>query len=101
MSKNIKHIKYTVELSPYNSAKKIEFSELEISALLNYVKDKIDNYDEVVRVNQEITTYNIHNTQTVNLLKSQQPPKTRKMRVYNGLHYNSIDFAQFYQIVTR
>jgi len=101
MSQNIKHTKYTVEPSPYNHAKKIEFSELEIPALLNYVKDKIDNFDEVVIVNQEVTTYNIHNTKTVNLLKSQQLPKIRKMRVYNGLYYNSISFSQFCKIVTR
>ena len=99
MSQNIKHIKYTVVSNQKGQKKEVRFSDLEIVALVKYVKEQIYTFDEVVRVRQEITTYNIHKTKTVNLLKSQKPPKVRKMRVYNGLYYNSIDFTQFCQIL--
>ena len=87
MSQNIKYTKYTVN--------GIEFGDLETTALVRYVKEQIDMTNNVVDVLQETTTYNIHNTKPVNLLKSQIPPKKRTMRVYNGVWYRSSSFEQF------
>jgi hypothetical protein len=93
MSKNIKYTKYIVN--------GIEFGDLQTAALASYVKEQIDITDNVVNVLQETTTYNVHNTKPVKLLKSQVPPKKRNMRVYNGLHYRSISFDQFYEMINR
>ena len=91
MSKNIKYTKYTVN--------GIEFGDLETTALVSYVKEQLEKTDNVVKVLQETTTYNIHNTKPVNLLKSQIPPKKRQMTVYDGHCYKSINLEQFCRIV--
>ena len=93
MSQNIKYIKYSVN--------GIEFNDFEKMSLVSYVKKQINITNTVVEVLEETTTYNIHIHNTNVSTKGQMPPKKRTMRVYNGLYYNSISFAQFCEMVTR
>ncbi|MBO4745620.1 MAG: hypothetical protein J5613_00935 [Alphaproteobacteria bacterium] len=94
MSQNIKYTKYKVELERDGRKQVIEFGDLEVLSLVACVKEQVCVFDKPIKVIRETTTYNLHNTKPVNILKSQNPTKKDEWTVWNGL-YRTVPFAQF------